>query len=96
MNFYEKEAAEEQKMLLYNMQHGLCETCGKPVKWAEAQAAHRIPKHKWLLKKYGTEVIHHRFNLAITHCGNCNDAVMIMPESLQAKRLIERILEDLK
>lgn len=96
MNFYGKEAAEEQKERIYCEQRGKCFTCKKPLKWNEAQAAHRIHKAKWLLKKYGPEVIHHRFNIRITHSGACNDAVMIMPESEPAKQLISEIMEDLK
>ena len=96
MNFYEKEAAEEQKRMIHLEQGGLCATCGKPVPIGEAQAAHRIHKAKWLLRKYGPEVIHHRFNIKITHSGSCNDAVMIIPESLPALKLISDIMEDLK
>jgi len=95
MNFYEKEAAEEQKRQMHIECGGICETCGKFVPLAEAEAAHRIAKAKWALSKYGKDVIHHRFNLAITHPGRCNSAVQIMPESIQAKELIKRIQEDL-
>jgi 5-methylcytosine-specific restriction endonuclease McrA len=95
MTFYEKEAAEEQKQRIYIEQHGRCASCGKPVKYSEAEAAHVIPKHKWLIKKYGKDVIHHRLNLRITHQGACNDKVMIMPESLPALDLIRMIQDDL-
>ena len=95
MNFYEKEAAEEQKRKIWMQQGGRCAECKLPLPWEESQAAHRIPKHKWIIKKYGAEVIHHRFNIKVTHCGNCNDAVMIMPESVPALKLIKEIQEDL-
>jgi hypothetical protein len=96
MNFYEQEAAEEQKQRQYHEQKCRCFTCGEFLLWDEAQAAHRIHKAKWLLKKYGAEVMHHRFNIRITHSGDCNSAVMIMPESLPALKLISEIMEDLE
>lgn len=95
MKFYEKEKAEEQKRQIHTQQKGLCAFCKKPVPIGEAQAAHKIAKHKWIVKKYGDRVINHRFNLRITHSGRCNDGIMIMPESEQAQQLIAEIKEDL-
>ncbi len=90
-----QEAAEEQKMSIYVEQKGICPVCKKRMKYSESQAAHRIPKYSWLIKKYSEAVIHHRFNIKITHA-QCNSAVMIMPESVPALELIKDIQEDLK
>lgn len=95
MTFYEKEAAEEQKQRIYIEQHGRCAFCGKPLKYSEAEAAHVIAKHKWIVKKYGSDVINHRLNLRVTHPGRCNSGIMLMPESEPAKELIKMIQEDL-
>ncbi len=90
-----QEAAEEQKMAIYVEQKGICPVCEKRMKYSESQAAHIIAKHGWVIKKYGEAIIHHRFNIKVTHA-QCNSAVMIMPESIPALELIKKIQEDLK
>ena len=93
-----KLAAEEQKYQLYVEQSGLCFACGFPVPYTMAEAAHRIPKTKAYLKKYGAEVIHHRENIVITHPGRCNSAVLLDPKThpVEATKLIESIKKELK
>ena len=59
------------------------------------QLAHRIPKAKSYLKKYGKEVIHHKLNLATVCSLKCNDAVLLDPKThpIEAQELIEKINE---
>ena len=84
--------------LKYDMikgQNFCCSECGKPLNSDNLpQMAHRISKAKRHIKKYGYEVIHHRFNLRIT-CADCNSSVSITPETEQGKQLIKRIELDI-
>ena len=96
MNFREKEKAIAQKRIIWMEQGQRCHICGIPLPWYKAQAAHRIAKADWALKKWGKEVIHHKKNLRVTCAGNCNDAVSLNPESIEALELIREIQEELK
>ena len=97
MKFEEIERIEEMKRQIAQEQNGLCATCGDPL-GPVFDLAHRIPKHGWMVKKYGPKVIHHRINLRATHSGRCNDAVMVSPASrpVEAQKIIDEIMEDLK
>jgi hypothetical protein len=78
----------------YLEQNGVCAYCGQDLLATDkVELAHRVPQRKYLLKKYGKEIIHHPLNMKLTHAGNCNAGVQLMPESLPAKRLIEKIRE---
>jgi len=94
MTALEKIEAEEYKYNLYLMAHCECTVCGKPMQYSEAQLAHRIPKGH--VKIYGAEVIHHRFNMAIT-CSDCNASVLLTPAAhpVEAANLIAKIKEEL-
>lgn len=93
----ERERIEAQKRRVWFLQRGRCYVCGKNLRepW---DMAHRIPKHDKYLKKYGGEVIHHRFNIRGTCRGACNDAVLLDPAThpVEAGELIAEIMEDLK
>lgn len=95
MTFYEKEAAEEQKRQTIIDQNGLCWLCKKPLTFP-AEAAHRIPKSKLYLKMYGKKIIHHRFNVPVTH-KDCNSGVLLDPAThpIEAEALISSIKQDL-
>lgn len=95
MTFYEKEAAEEQKRQSIIDQKGLCWVCNLPLTFP-IEAAHRIPKHKKYLKKYGKEIIHHRFNVPVTH-KDCNSGALLDPAThpIEALALISSIKQDL-
>lgn len=88
--------AEEQKRMIIARQGCKCKVCGRIM--TLPQIAHRIPKRKCYLKKYGREVIHHRFNLVAVCCLRCNAAVLLDPAThpIEAGQLIKQIREDLK
>lgn len=93
--FEEKEEAIEQKARIIRDQGGLCSKCHLPLTFP-AEAAHRIPKSKHNVIKYGWNVINHRYNLRVTH-KDCNSGVLIgnaRPEE-QAK-LIEAIKNEME
>lgn len=88
--------ASEQKFGMWRAGNFRCFVCEKPLLFEEAQFAHRIPKHKKYLKKYGAAIIHHRKNGRIT-CAKCNSKVLLDPAThpIEAAELIEEIKEDL-
>lgn len=82
--------AETKKRKL--LQEGYrCEVCGEPVTPWTMQLAHRIPKSKMNLRKYGKEVIHHDLNLAVTCSLQCNSAVII--HGIDEQKLVNQIEE---
>ena len=92
----ERFEASEQKLALIERAGGMCEVCGASL--THPQIAHRIPKFKRYLKKWGKEVIHHPFNLAIVCSLRCNSAVLLDPATrpIEAEQLIQRILENIE
>lgn len=65
----------------YNEQEGICAGCNKPMAKDEyLHLAHMLPQRKWILNKYGEEIIHHPMNMKLTH-GNdlCNQRVQMSP-----------------
>ena len=95
MNAREKLEANEKKIQIYNARNGTCEVCGKIIPQSEAQLAHRIPKTKMYLKKYGKEIIHHRLNLALV-CGlECNSKVNIGNKPMEVEYIVDRVKEQL-
>lgn len=91
MTYEEQEKAIELKWQIIDEQGKKCSVCGKLFQ-RRPEIAHRIPKHKKWLKKYGSEIIHHRLNLTAT-CKNCNSMVLVNPESLPGQALIKEIRE---
>ena len=83
--------ANEKKIQIYNSRNATCEVCGKVITQSEAQLAHRIPKSKMYLKRYGKEIIHHSKNLALV-CGlECNSRVNINGSPLAIEQLVIEI-----
>jgi hypothetical protein len=78
------------KMSLYLATDGACEVCGKLTNFNDGQLAHKIAKSKWALKKYGSEVIDSRENLAFVCSLHCNSAVLVTAD-LQIENLVNRI-----
>ena len=69
-----------------------CRVCGLA---PSIQLAHRIPKSKAMLRKYGNRIIHHRKNL-VPVCGlKCNAACSIQGRPLEIEKLVKEIREDL-
>lgn len=85
MNFYDQERIKE--ILQYKLveQHGKCAACGKYFKYGEKiELAHILPQRKWIIKKYGAEIIHHTMNMKATHAGSCNSDVQMSPNKTEA------------
>ncbi len=97
MTFEEIERTEELKRRIATEQNGKCAFCGDPLEY-HYELAHRIPKHKWIIKEYGAAVIHHRINLRATHSGRCNDGVMVSPASnpVESEAIIAEIKKALE
>lgn len=97
MKAHEKLEAEEYKLEKYFIAHSRCHYCNKLLRYTEAELAHRIPKTKLYLKKYGPEIIHHDKNMFIT-CDKCNSKALLDPKThpLKAEKLIEEIKLELK
>ncbi len=89
----EKFEANEKKERIYYARGGVCEFCRKSVTLAECQLAHRIPKSKMFLKKYGKKVIHSAGNLALTCSLKCNAAVNIGNNPGAIEELVAEIEE---
>ena len=94
----EKIEAEEHKYHLYCLANKKCQVCGKDIfDYSQAQLAHRIPKSKLNLAKYGKEVIHHPLNMAIVCSLTCNSSVIVSPAArpVEAAKLVEKIKKEI-
>lgn len=93
----ERLAVTEIKIRKCQEQHYKCGVCGKPITPPSCQLAHKIPKTKFLLNKYGKQLIHHDLNLVACCSLNCNSLVLCDPKTrpVEAKALIDKIKESL-
>ena len=83
---------------LYNKQSGRCASCGRHLVVSDKkELAHKIKASKYNYKTYGEKVIDHRFNLALTHSGKCNDMVNMSRAAhpVETEALIFKIREDI-
>lgn len=73
----------------------LCEICGAPLASGQPQLAHRVPKTKTNLKRYGEDVIDHPLNLCPVESLRCNSSAIIHgAEERALVRRIRRHLDD--
>ena len=79
---------------MYNAVEGICEVCGKYIPMNDFEIAHRIPNSPTWLKKYGKEIIDHKFNKAVTHKA-CNASVLLANQIVEREKLVDRILADI-
>lgn len=87
--------AQEGRLALFAACGWLCQVCGRPLREGVPQLAHRIPKRKDRIAKYGPEVIHHRLNL-VPVCGlKCNGKVDLSNRPLEEAELVKEILNAL-
>jgi hypothetical protein len=85
----EKFEANERKAYLVAKSGGRCEVCGD---WLNIpQLAHRIPRTKMYLKKYGPAIVHHDLNLAVVCSLRCNSAVNIGMNPAAVSVLVDKI-----
>jgi len=62
-------------------QGGRCAFCGEKFNPGDKpELSHILPQRKYLLAKYGPEIIHHPDNMKLCHPGRCNSGVQISPE----------------
>ena len=93
MNNRQKADAEEMRQDLFGAATWHCVVCGGPLAvHGSAQLAHRVPKHKGLLQKWGSDVINHAINLIPVCSLKCNDRVSLGTVRNEAKALLERIV----
>lgn len=80
--------AQQQRVRIWNREQGRCFVCGGE----GYELAHRIPKTKAYLKRYGKEIIEHDLNKLLT-CSACNQSVLIDPKThpIEAAELVEQI-----
>ena len=84
----------EERLEMYNRVGGICEVCGKYIPMNDFEIAHRIPNSPTWLKKYGKEIIDHRFNKCPTH-KECNCKVLLANQIVERELLVDRILADI-
>ncbi len=89
---------QENRIRLMIERGCVCEVCGKPLHLGNLQLAHRIPKAKRYLRRYGKAVIHHPLNLKVVCSLRCNSAVLLDPATrpIETEELIQQIKEDLR
>ncbi len=94
MNLYRMKADKLRE------QHGKCAFCGKILSDnIPCDLAHIIPQRKWILKKYGYEIIHHPLNMKVTcHNDCCNSGVQLSPNKTMIVEahiaMIKQAIED--
>lgn len=84
MNFYDEEKIFEIRQNKLLEQNGKCAACGKYFKYGEKiELAHCLPQRRYIIHKYGEEIIHHPLNMKLTHSGDCNSAVQMSPNKTE-------------
>ena len=86
--------AIERRQGLFERDGYICQVCGNPF-YQNGQLAHRISKSIMNIKKYGDNVVNHRFNLVSVCSLTCNDKCNIGFQPVKVAELVERIKEDL-
>jgi hypothetical protein len=73
-------------------QHGKCAFCGKILHDSVmSDLSHILPQRKWILKKYGEDIVHHPLNMKVTcHTDACNNGVQMSPNKT---KLVEAHVE---
>lgn len=87
------EQQTQQRRYALAVSGGICEACGKPLLDGQPQGAHRIGNTKANRAKYGDFVIDHRFNIGMTCCLKCNDALDISGDAGETIKLCRRIYD---
>ena len=75
-----------------------CGVCGKPITPYSCQLAHRIPKSKSNLAKFGKEIIHNELNMTAVCSLKCNSAVLCDPSTrpVAAAALVAEIRKNIE
>lgn len=78
----------ESMLDIYNRDMWVCQRCGEKA----SQIAHRIAQSTVNKKKYGKDIVHHKYNM-VASCDRCNDYFNIGNIPEKVKRIIELIEE---
>lgn len=93
MTTRQKADAEEMRQDLFNAANWICLVCQKSlVHYGTAQLAHRVPRRKSMLMRWGEEVINHPLNMVPVCSLKCNDSVSLGTVKAQTKDILERIV----
>ena len=92
------EKIQAMKWKKYNEQDGKCAYCGKLLTVGDPlELAHILPQRKWIVAKYGPDIIHHHLNMKLTHPGICNSGVQISPNKDQVvKEHVDMIRKEIE
>ena len=70
-----------------------CQVCGESIsKYGTPQLAHIIPQRKWILKKYGADIVHHSDNMKSVCSLNCNAKLDIGCNEIAIEKKVREIL----
>lgn len=66
-------------------QRAKCATCGKLITdQTPCDLSHILPQRRWVIKKYGVEIVHHKLNMKVTcHNDICNSSVQMSPNKTE-------------
>ena len=92
MTAKEKQEAFDKKIDMLIRAGWQCFKCKKHLRLSEAQLAHKIPKKKMYLQKYGPEIIHHPLNMEVS-CADCNSYALVDPAAnpIEAQEIVDKI-----
>lgn len=85
--------AYEERIAIYNRDHGRCQACGEPVAFSDFELAHRIANTKANRSRWGNDVVGHPLNKAVAHRGRCNSAMNCGGRPEECRALVARIRE---
>lgn len=86
------EQQEEQRRYALAISGGKCEICGKPL-GPHAQGAHRIANTKANRTKWGSFIIDHPLNIAMTCSLGCNSSCNIGQDPRKCLDLVKHITD---
>lgn len=93
MTAKQKFQAEEKRQELFTAAGWCCVVCnGSLALYQTPQLAHRVPKHRSMLERWGPEVINSPLNMVPVCSLKCNDRVSLGTVKAQTKDLLERIV----
>lgn len=80
----------EERAMLYALDQGICQGCGRPVEWTVFQIAHRIADTRENRHKYGAEVVDSIHNKAIAHPW-CNDKLNCGRNPARCAEIVKKV-----